>query len=517
MKVYPSWKSNLSVFAVLTLLVAGYFFWQVRHASTQFREQSKEHSKVLATVVELNIRNALLSDQGFAVIVGSFLESSARFILYLQSVEPFTSSELSVFAAQSGLTWIGIVQEEGQKIIAVPQDMGLLAECREPGTLRSLPDEHLYLYSFKENPLSSKAPCVVVGLSTKKIEAVKREVSVDNLLKVLNTLRGIAYVRLEKAERVQGARKPGITTMLLKENGRRLSKSRFSLGEYELIVALDAGHFGERMQQIRKQFALFVVFLVLIGLLSSWWLFRMQKLRIRQAQEFERKLARQHEEAALGRAAEVITHEMRNPLNAIGMGLQRLQIEAENLEGEHRDLIISMRDAVERSNSIISGLTQYSHSFHVAFAPLVLAECIINVIELYKPSCDEQNIQVELDLDENITVLGDKRLLGQVLENVIKNSVEAQPDGGVLHILMGRTGGECEIVVANGETLLVKDEENKVFEPYFTSKTKGTGLGLAISKKIVEAHKGHLSCQIDEKSRMFRLFIHLPLLKGTEQ
>ncbi len=515
MKIVPTWKSNLFVFAVLILLVVGCFFWQISHAASQFREQSKEHSKVLAAVVELNIRNALLSDQGLESIVRSFLESSARFIYYLHLVEPFSAAELSAFAAQSGLAWVGIEQQDGLGRIAVPSGMEQQLGCREPGILLNLPDNHLYLYSYQEKSHLENEGCVVVALSTHKIERVKREVSVENLLKVLNELKGVAFVRLFK---VEGEKKAGgaskIATELAEEGGRKLSKTLFSLDEYDLIVALEAGHFSKRMQQIRKQFFLFVVFLILVGLFSSWWLFRMQGLRIQQAQEFERKLARQHKEAALGRAVEVITHEMRNPLNAIGMGLQRLQFEAEHLEEEHHDLIVSMREAVDRSNSVISGLKQYSHSFHIAPDIVAIGELMKNVVDLYGPSCEQQNIQVKMEIDETLTVQGDKKLLGQLLENVIKNSVEAQPEGGLLHILMGRTKSNCEIVVANSGLSLHKDEENKILEPYFTSKAKGTGLGLAVSKKIVDAHEGHLTYQTDTTNSMFRLFIDLPLADG---
>jgi two-component system, NtrC family, sensor histidine kinase HydH len=257
-------------------------------------------------------------------------------------------------------------------------------------------------------------------------------------------------------------------------------------------------------------YTLFIVFLIFGGTFSVWWLFRMQSLRVQQAREFERELARQHEEATLVRVAETITYEMGNPLNAIGMGLQRLQIEAPNLAPDHYALIISMREAVERSNSNIFRLRQYTHSLELVREPLVMADSIARVVTLYQSLCDDRSIWVELNLDNTLVVNGDKALLGQLLENVIKNGIEAQPDVGFLKITLGRLADHCQVMIVNGGCTLSADEVQHVFEPYFTRKIKGTGLGLPISRKIAEAHSGQCSCRVE--SGHFYLSLSLPLI-----
>jgi len=193
--------------------------------------------------------------------------------------------------------------------------------------------------------------------------------------------------------------------------------------------------------------------LILFGTFSSWLLYRIQRQRLQQAREFEQKMARQHEDAALGRAAATLTHELRNPLNAIGMGLQRLQIEAADLAPDHNKLLQSMRSAVDRSNTIITRLKDSIHSFDVTSEKNNLGGLVTQVLTLYQTQCDGQQIDVEFSCDGDIFVLGDKVLLwGSCLRILSKNGVEAQPNGGFLNIFLRHHDqkGMCQVEIVNG-------------------------------------------------------------------
>ena len=102
----------------------------------------------------------------------------------------------------------------------------------------------------------------------------------------------------------------------------------------------------------------------------------------------------------------------------------------------------------------------------------------------------------------------------RTFENLVKNCVEAQPDGGFLRIslhLLQQTE-VCRIEIENGGFVLNQEESKLLFEPYFTSKSKGTGLGLVISKKIIEAHKGELEWDADYTKQTVQFVISLPLV-----
>jgi signal transduction histidine kinase len=160
-----------------------------------------------------------------------------------------------------------------------------------------------------------------------------------------------------------------------------------------------------------------------------------------------------------------------------------------------------MREAVTRSNSVITNLQHYAKSFELNSKDIVVANLIESLIVLYRPQCMENRIEIKLQLDKTVILNGDGNYLGQAFENIIKNAVEAQPVGGFIIIQLVKNKKECVIRFENPCTTLNPDDAEMTLKPYFTTKTYGTGLGLAISRKIIELHSGKVTT--DFKNGMF--------------
>ncbi len=509
MKKAPGWRINMLAFAAIILFIGSYFFWQMGQAAREFRSHSHEHSRALAAIVALNIRNTVLAGKGLEETVASSLKNSARFLAFLESTEPFTSSELTAFAIESGLAGVKIIHKSPGRRVSGPK--GWLPEktCEESPGLERLKENDLYLFTYYysgQDQDVKRGNCVQVGISSRKIDTILERISVERLLMMLNNFHDIAYVRLESFPegREDAGNEPST------ERIDDILETVIPIEGQRVVIALKADRFTRRIHQMEKEFFIFITILVFFGIFSSWWLYRLQCERIRQARRFERELAQQHEDAALGRAAATITHELRNPLNAISMGLQRLQLESVPLDREHQELIVGMREAVIRTDAIISRLRQYTHSFVVAAVPVDLTRLVERLLLLYKPQCEAWRIQVDCSFDDHLMVAGDRELLGELLENLLKNSVEAQKQGGYIRIRGLRTGKTCRLELTNGGFNLTQEEGALLFEPYFTSKSTGTGLGLVISKKIVEAHGGKLDWDIDFDRSEICFVLQLP-------
>ncbi|WP_136798980.1 MULTISPECIES: ATP-binding protein [Desulfosediminicola] len=506
MRGNPMWKTSLLICAILVALVTGYFAYQVHTASNQFRKNSREHSKVLAAAVELNIRNAMLSNNGLELVITDFLKNSARFISYLNVIERFDQQELSAFARESGLAGITIVSTGEGVQVSGPEGWAENVRCSQDRILSLDIEKHLYSYVYTSEDTEE---CVVVGFASDDVAHIRQSVSVETLLEKLSELPGIVSVQLEKSTLDSSGQEEQLAK-LVQRDGQKVTETRIRINDSDLIVTQRAGHFAKRLKQMAIEFMVFVGLLLVFGVLSSWWLYHAERRRLAEAREYEKEMARQHEEAVLGRAAGTIAHEIRNPLNAINMGLQRLQLETEGLDPEHLDLLVSMRQAVARSNGIITNLQQYVRSFEVTKEQVKLLPLIRSVLDLYGAACKAQGVEVVLEADAEYTVPGDTGLLGQLFENVIKNGVEAQSHGGYCRISVSGSDTYCRVRLENGGFLLSEDDSKQLFEPYFTSKVQGTGLGLAISQKIVEAHGGSIAAEPDIDRQSLVLLIDLP-------
>jgi signal transduction histidine kinase len=491
----PSWKINLLVIGGLIFVILAYSLWQIGQLRKNFQNYSREHSRVVSSVIEQNTRTARLAEIALQQTIKTFLANTAKFIDYLDAVEPFSREELQAFADESGLAAITIARAGGSinsTGAALPPPA---AGPPEKPVLDYFPPKKMYVMTW---PLPDKG-CILLGFSAVHIEELHQQLRMPALLQALSVLPGIKYVR---EERQQGPATPAGAVL----------EQRISAGDTVLLVGFDAGQYSMRVRQIWRNVLIFSLVLSCLGVFFSWLLYRYQRAYLQKLTDYERRLAREREDAALGRATATITHEIRNPLNAISMGLQRIELEAAELRPEHRELAASMRDAVKRTNAIVGDLLRYSRPVGAARrSPVNLDELLAGILRLYAPQCEAKKIAVSREGAVDRPVYGDGELLGQLFENIVKNAVEAQPAGGYITVTSASENGRARITVANGMVRGSVPDPAQLLEPYFTTKTRGTGLGLPIARRIAQAHAGSLEVAAPPDGDVFRVVITLPL------
>ncbi|MDM8522078.1 ATP-binding protein [Desulfococcaceae bacterium HSG8] len=504
----PGWKGNFLLFGLLITVVLGYFFWQVRQAQQAFLNHAREHSAMLAGVIERNARSALLSQEVIEEIMQIFLGNTARFVDYLDAIEPFSGDELAAYAREAGLAGIRIIEGAGESTEGPPgwfPDQDAVCE-KKSGYLRHLPQAHLY---FLAGPRAEEPGCIVVGITASHIETLHEQVGLPHLLESLTGLSRIRYVRIETG--THDVHNPLDTGVILSDNiNEDVAETRLLFGSDVLVIGMSTKHLFVRIRQLWNEFFVFSAILAILGIFFSWLLHRYQTAYLNQVQDFEREIAREREDAALGRAAAAITHEIRNPLNAISMGLQRLQIEAEDLDDEYRELVANLIKAVKRTNGIVTNIRRYAKPLEAKKQSVSLKPMIRHILMLYARKCEEHSIDLKCEIRYDEDIIGDAEILEQVVENLIKNSIEALQNGGWLRIILDREEEEAVFTIENSGFELPPDEAGRILEPYFTTKARGTGLGLAIVGKIIRAHKGRLAVSVPAEG-VLRVRVCLPI------
>lgn len=259
---------------------------------------------------------------------------------------------------------------------------GTAKRAATPLRLRHNPGAGRYLLTL---PSGNDEGCIQLGFPDARIREMRERVGLERLLMHLRGLDGILYIRLEPPEAAD-AESPELK---LTEDAAEV---RMRLDRKQLVVGMEDRHYFQRRALLKQEFFIFTGVLLSLGLLFSWFLYRYQSAFLNQARQYERKLAREQEDAALGRASATITHEIRNPLNAISMGLQRLQLEADELADEHRPLIKTLLEAVGRTDGIIRELKRYSRPVLPRPAPVSLPEILDKILTLYRAPMDGAGI-----------------------------------------------------------------------------------------------------------------------------
>ncbi len=192
-----------------------------------------------------------------------------------------------------------------------------------------------------------------------------------------------------------------------------------------------------------------------------------------------------------------VAHEIGNPLNALNIHLQLLERELRDLPPKVREplekLVNVARDEVERLDTIIQQFLRALRPAKPALRAERLAEVLQETLALLKNEFENRCITVTVELPNNIpSVHLDRSQIKQVFFNLIKNSLEAMPDGGSLKILFSVGDVYVDIAFIDSGHGIAEDDMRRVFEPYHTTKSKGSGLGLMIVQRIIEEHGGEM-------------------------
>lgn len=503
----PSWAANLIGFVLLTGFVIAIFFQQQVSINQNLQKNSSNRSHMVAGIIEKNINNATASQETIDTLASSFLRDNARFIAYLDTIDPMQPIELEALAKETGLLGITI-HRTPMRSVEGPVNWDLHQyECSSPiNTVYYDLESKQALLNYTET--AGDFPCITLGIDASAIVDLRNKTGLTVLFQNLSALPGIHYVHMEKPTAL-----PPINSKvtLIKTKDTHTAETRIQTPNGTLIVGLDAGNFIQRRHQLRKQFVLFSSLLFVLTLLFSWILYRKQQAELQRTREFERMLAKEHESAALGRATATIAHEVRNPLNAINMGLQRLKLESDNLEQEQLELISAMGEAVRRTSTIVGGLQRFTKNLSPDFAHVNLENLINILLTLYAAQCEEAGIAVEFCQKKETLVEADCDLINELLENLIKNSIEAQPNGGFITLDLSQKNNQILLQLTNGGFILDREQAGRLGEPYYTTKTRGSGLGLAFCKRITEAHNGILEILPDYNKQQVTICIALPI------
>lgn len=217
----------------------------------------------------------------------------------------------------------------------------------------------------------------------------------------------------------------------------------------------------------------------------------------RDRQLLEKRLVQKEKMASLGRVIAGVAHEVKTPLAIIKTRIQMWQKDIEdNKEGPEQISPESMQMVIDETNrlsSLVSRLLIFSRPIEKNLKETDINNLLDDVLKFLDYENEGSGVSVERYFNNMLPLIQiDENSIKQVFINILKNSYESMPEGGVIRVVSERKDNNIIVDISDTGTGIPDSSIDEIFVPFFTLKSTGVGLGLAISDQIVKAHNGEI-------------------------
>ncbi len=209
----------------------------------------------------------------------------------------------------------------------------------------------------------------------------------------------------------------------------------------------------------------------------------------------EAEIEKKKKWAFIGELSALIAHELRNPLASLKSSVEMLR--EKKVSGQQADHLMDIAiSEMDRLNGIVTDFLLYAKPRQLVKSSFDLHQSLGNVITLLRGSkTEKENVKISKDLKGKLFITGDSKQLQQVFWNLGVNAVEAVSGSGEVIISTEKKNNTLEIRFTDTGIGIGRENIDKIFYPFFTTKDNGTGLGLAIAQRITEEHGGKITVE----------------------
>jgi two-component system, NtrC family, sensor histidine kinase HydH len=560
---------------LLLILASFYVFFEAQRLKHEFLRQTEDKGAALAKAMEASVRNAIVGNALLEDLIEQRLLDNARLIDQLLLSRRVDQALLKEVSAMNRLQKIDLLDREGQpwELSALPAMIARNKEGEELlqrrqqmisymwGKRWRLPREKAENRTAELPPRITKSEfwkgsAIGVAVGARSFPGIiaihanadyilnfEKEIGVQRQVQELGRQSETEFVAfLDSNLNVVAHTDPGRIgqqekePLVLRAKGDRqlLSQIVESGGGkryLELVkpIALDESNLGFLKiglslgsMEVAWRNSLHAIVILGLGILAAGILgmaaiFHNQHLHLQEVKALEIEVLHRERLSALGNLAATVAHEIRNPLNAISMGLQRLKVEFHPTDDQedYSRLTELMLGEVHRLNSIVEQFLSLARPLEIKPEPLRVQDVLNEVATLVEGEAEQSKVRIRVVASLTLPPLkADREYFRQTLLNLILNGLQAMPEGGTLTLAANKSNGNILISVTDTGTGIAPENHPRIFDPYFTTKPKGTGLGLAVSRRIIEAHGGTITAA-NESGGGCRFLISLPI-NGVE-
>ncbi|TVM31371.1 two-component system sensor histidine kinase NtrB [Oceanidesulfovibrio marinus] len=216
--------------------------------------------------------------------------------------------------------------------------------------------------------------------------------------------------------------------------------------------------------------------------------------------------------AVVGEMSTYLAHEIRNPLFAIA-GFTNSLLKSETMNDKEREKLRIISEEITRLEHLLSSILKFARPSSSELDKVDLNEVADETVTLMRMGYEHQGYQIELKPTKKIPLVkAEPEMVKQCIVNLIKNSVEAMPQGGTLRIETGRDGEMVTLGVTDTGPGMSERQMDQAFSPFYTTKDQGCGLGLAMIRKLMSEFGGTVQLKSHEGQGTTVMLSFLPVL-----
>jgi signal transduction histidine kinase len=562
--------------ALLLALVSAYVYFQAQRLQDELVRQTESKGLALAETMASGIRSAILGNSLLEDLVSQRLLDNARLVDELLRFPPVGRDFLESVAAMNGLRKIDLLDPSGERLAddlpgparqPTPEMMARMRKFHAGKSWEERRAMMTYMWGRrwrlsqeKEQPPAKVAERkfwegsifgVAIGARSfpgiiavhadadyilkfrqeievqKQVEELGRQADIEHVALLDGNLKILAHTdrRLINQQHpdpfiaaVRSSGEPG-RRMVENSDGTRhydvikaLSVNGSPLGFLEIGLSLNSTEAAWRRSL--RSILIFGLAVLAVGILGMGAIFYNQQSQLQEIRSLESEISRKQRLSELGNLAATVAHEIRNPLNSVSMGLQRLKAEFspadEQDKNEYAHFLSLMQSEVRRLNSIVEQFLSLARPLKLKYEAIAIENFLRELTTLTAQDAKSSGVNIDLQVAPDLRSLpADTDYLKQLLLNLILNGIQAMPQGGTLTLEASANNDHLQITVADSGIGIDPEALKRIFEPYFTTKPNGSGLGLSIARRIAEAHGGTITVE-SEPQRGSRFRVTLP-------